>query len=196
MKSQDIFILLKIVSMGKSLSNQVGESQDVTQSLSARNLAVLTGVGKTEVNASINRSLDVGLAKHSRKNQNLLVNTKSLFEFIVYGLKFVFPTQPAELVRGMPTAHAAPVLSKQLMSGSDSVLVWPDATASVMGQSIKPLYVSVPMAAASDPKLYDYLALVDAIRVGGARESNLAIKLLKKHSRNRLCLRKTWPYKC
>ena len=180
MKSQDIFILLKIVSIGKPHSNQVGEKPDVTLSLSARNLAVLTGVGKTEVNASINRSLDVGLAKRSRKNQNLLVNTKSLFEFIVYGLKFVFPTQPAELVRGMPTAHAAPVLSKQLMSGSDSVLVWPDATASVMGQSIKPLYESVPMAAAADPKLYAYLALVDAIRVGGARETNLAIKLLDK----------------
>ena len=62
MKSQDIFILLKIISMGKFHSNQVGENQDVTQSLSARNLAVLTGVGKTEVNASINRSLDIGLA--------------------------------------------------------------------------------------------------------------------------------------
>jgi hypothetical protein len=99
-------------------------------------------------------------------------------EFIIYGIKFVFPAKPAELVRGMPTAHAAPVLNKQLISGSDSVFVWPDATASVMGQSIKPLYKSVPMAAAIDPKLYEFLALVDAIRVGGAREANLAVKLL------------------
>lgn len=166
--------------MEKSSLNGVEEVQEVAQSLSARNLAVLTGVGKTEVNASINRSLLVGLAKRSRKNQVLSVNTKSLFEFIVYGLKYVFPAQPAELVRGMPTAHAAPVLSKQLKSGSNSVLVWPDASASVMGQSVKPLYQSVPMAAAGDAKLYEYLALVDAIRLGGARESNLAAELLEK----------------
>lgn len=178
MKSQDIFILLKLISMRKSSSNQVGERGHDAGSLSARNLALLTGVGKTEVNASINRSLDVGLAKRSRKNKALSVNNKSLFEFIVYGIKYVFPARPAELVRGMPTAHGAPVLAKQLMSGSDSVLVWPDATASVMGQSIKPLYETVPMAAANDPKLYEFLALVDAIRVGGARESNLAVKLL------------------
>lgn len=180
MKSQDIFILLKIVSLSKLSANQVRESAIDDRLLSARNLAALTGVGKTEVNASINRSLDVGLAKRSRKEHVLSVNTKSLFEFIVYGIKYVFPAQPAELVRGMPTAHAAPVLSKQLKSGSDSVLVWPDAAAATMGQSIKPLYESVPMAAAEDPKLYEFLALVDAIRVGGARESSLARKLLDK----------------
>lgn len=181
MKSQDIFILLKLISMSKSSSNAKNEQMDSgSNSISVRNLAELTGVGKSEVNSSINRSLDVGLAKRSRHEQALLVNTKSLYEFIVYGIKFVFPARRAELVRGMPTAHAAPVLSKKLLSGSDSVLVWPDATASVMGQSIKPLYKSVPMAAASDPKLYEFLALVDAIRVGGARESNLAVKLLDK----------------
>lgn len=49
-----------------------------------------------------------------------------------------------------------------------------------MGQSIQPLYKSVAMAAAIDPKLYEFLALVDAIRVGGAREANLAVKLLNQ----------------
>lgn len=180
MKSQDIFILLKIVSIKQSPDNHIGEIESDGQTLSARSLAALTGVGKTEVNASINRSLDVGLAKRSRKDQMLSVNTKSLYEFIVYGIKYVFPVQPSKLVRGMPTAHAAPILDKQLMSGSDSVLVWPDADSSVMGQSIKPLYESVPMAAAADSRLYEFLALVDAIRVGGARESNLARKLLDK----------------
>ena len=47
-----------------------------------------------------------------------------------------------------------------------------------MGQSLQPLYKTVPMSAAADPVLYGYLALVDAIRVGGARESRIAIKLL------------------
>lgn len=78
----------------------------------------------------------------------------------------------------MPTAHGTPVFAKQLMSGSDSVLLWLDATASVMRQSIKPLYETVPMAAANDPKFDEFLALVDAIEVGTARESNLAVKRL------------------
>lgn len=150
---------------------------------SVRKLAQLTGVGKTEVNASLHRSLDIGLAKISHKNQSISVNTKSLLEFIVYGIKFVFPVRPAELVRGLPTAHAAPIMQGQLIGGTDSVLVWPDATSSIMGQSLQPLYKTVPKAAAEDPKLYGYLALVDAIRVGGARESAFAIKLLRKELR-------------
>jgi len=52
-----------------------------------------------------------------------------------------------------------------------------------MGQSLQPLYKTVPKAAAEDPTLYGYLALVDAIRVGGARESSVAIKLLKNELR-------------
>lgn len=184
MKSQDIFILLKLISMAKSPTNHVADSAAGKNETSARRLAQLTGVGKTEVNASINRSVDVGLAKRALKDQSISVNTKSLLEFIVYGIKFVFPVRPAELVRGMPTAHAAPVMKGQLMGAADSVLVWPDASSSTMGQSLRPLYKTVPEAAAADPIMYGYLALVDAIRVGGARESAFAIKLLTKELRS------------
>lgn len=49
-----------------------------------------------------------------------------------------------------------------------------------MGQAIEPLYKSVPFAVRRDNELYAYLALLDAIRMGNARESNLAIKMLKE----------------
>ena len=78
----------------------------------------------------------------------------------------------------MPTAHAAPIMKRSLIGASDSILVWPDASASKMGQSLQPLYKTVHMAAAADPVFYGYLALVDGIRVGDARESSVAIKLL------------------
>jgi hypothetical protein len=39
-----------------------------------------------------------------------------------------------------------------------------------------PLYDSVPGAARRDPALYDLLALIDAIRMGRARERNVAEK--------------------
>ena len=45
----------------------------------------------------------------------------------------------------------------------------------IRGQGIAPLYESVPLAAAKDQQLYELLALVDALRVGRARERALAI---------------------
>jgi hypothetical protein len=42
------------------------------------------------------------------------------------------------------------------------------------------LYQSVPQAVANDQKLYELLALVDAIRDGRARERNLAISELTR----------------
>ena len=110
MKSQDIFVLLKLVSMLQLTTNQVAESDAGKKVPSARELAVLTGIGKTEVNASMNRSLDVVVAKISQRDQSISVNAKSLLDFIVFGIKYVSPVRPAELVRGMPAAHAAPIM--------------------------------------------------------------------------------------
>lgn len=163
--------------MNQSKQNQINDSVKSVMP-SARRLAELTGLGKTEVNTSINRSLDVGLAKIRHKDQSISVNTKSLLEFIVYGIKYVFPVRATELVRGVPTSFAAPVMKNHLIAAGTAVPVWPDATASIMGHSVKPLYKTVPMAALNDSTLYGYLALVDAIRLGQARESTIAIKLL------------------
>ncbi len=60
------------------------------------------------------------------------------------------------------------------MSGGETIYIWPDAKGSNKGQSVQPLYKSVPMAVKTDPLLYEYLALVDAIRLGNAREASLA----------------------
>jgi hypothetical protein len=43
---------------------------------------------------------------------------------------------------------------------------------------LEPLYKSVPYAARADEKLYDALALVDAIRSGRARERKRAEEML------------------
>ena len=120
------------------------------------------------------------MAKHDRKSGRPNVNKKALLEFICHGLKYAFPAKPKEIVRGMPTAFAAPALKDALMSAGDFIPVWPDAKGKEKGQSIKPLFKSVPMAAQNDPRLYEYLALVDAIRIGNPRESNLAVRMLEE----------------
>jgi len=66
------------------------------------------------------------------------------------------------------------------VSMDEHIHVWPDPKGNEIGQSLKPLFKSVPDAARRDPELYDLLALVDAIRLGNPRESKFAQQLLEK----------------
>jgi hypothetical protein len=45
---------------------------------------------------------------------------------------------------------------------------------------VLPLYENLPLAAVDDPRLYELLALFDALRIGQARERELAKKLLEE----------------
>ena len=74
----------------------------------------------------------------------------------------------------MPTAWAAPVLAEKISAAGQLPPVWPDPEGKVQGAAVEPLYSSVPGAARSHPALYDLLALVDALRIGRARERSIA----------------------
>lgn len=161
MRPQDILVLLKIVAHGD-------------QNWYHHTLADALFISQSEVTKSLERSRYAGLMDSSRK----IVMTQSLLEFLQYGIRYVFPQQPGPMVRGVPTAHSASPL-KELIS-SDEQYVWLSATGSDKGQSIIPLYPTAPKAIKLDQELYYMLALVDAIRVGKAREREMAIKLLKE----------------
>jgi hypothetical protein len=49
--------------------------------------------------------------------------------------------------------------------------------------SVEPLYRTVPEAVAGDSELYELLALIDAIRVGRAREIKIAHDELSRRLR-------------
>jgi len=82
------------------------------------------------------------------------------------------------MVRGIPTSHSAAPLKKIIQSNEN--YVWPSAKGDMKGQAIMPLYKTLPEAALNDAKLYEMLSLIDAIRIGNARERQLAISELKK----------------
>jgi hypothetical protein len=103
----------------------------------------------------------------------------ALEEFVIHGVRYAFPTEEKGIARGMPTARAAPPLVDELAPGDRMPPVWPDPQGEVRGVAIEPLYRSVPRAARQDAVLYELLALVDAIRIGGARERKLAESLLR-----------------
>ena len=166
MKGQDVVILLKLVSLE--------QSEPDPRAYPVRALADSLHVSKSEVSASLNRSLFSGLATRSSASGKVMPNRRYLFDFIVDGLKFVLPVRPGALVRGVPTAFAAPPLKGLLISAGEHIQVWPYAGGSVLGSSVDPLFASVPQAVESDARLYAYLALVDAIRIGNQREAGVA----------------------
>jgi len=184
MKSQDIVILLKLVSLQEQEDSGLLDGADWMsgreEPYSVRGLGASLGISKTEVSASINRSLESGIAIKNRKRGRAKPNRRNLYEFIVHGLKFVFPAKPGSMSRGIPTAFAAPVLEGQLMSAGEDIYVWPYAQGRDRGQSVEPLFKSVPEAVGKDERLYEYLALIDAIRLGKQRESNLSAERLKE----------------
>ena len=106
---------------------------------------------------------------------------KALEEFLIHGVKYAYPPDLGTPTRGLPTAFAAPSLDQHLVQNDAAIYVWPHPSGDRRGTSLSPLYRSVPDVAMKDPALHHLLALIDAIRVGGARERRLAEQLLKKY---------------
>ncbi|HED18008.1 MAG TPA: hypothetical protein ENI74_00695 [Gammaproteobacteria bacterium] len=89
-----------------------------------------------------------------------------------------------DMTRGMLTGYAGPPLRDLFVSSSEPPPVWPDPEGGVRGIAFSPLYKSAPKAARVDPKLYELLVLVDAIRAGRARERDIASKELRVRLKN------------
>ncbi len=146
---------------------------------SVRALAEATGISKSEVSQALQRNYAAGLARIDRKTGLPRVHVDALLEFLVHGLRYVFPVKPGPLVRGMATAWAAPAMQGALQSAGESVPVWPAEQGEQQGEAIVPLFPSAPLAAQQDLTLYALLALCDSLRIGLARERNLAKQMLE-----------------
>jgi hypothetical protein len=102
-------------------------------------------------------------------------------ELIAHALPFVAPASLGAPTRGISTAWgAAPLVGE--VAGGDDAPVWPDRHGDARGPALVPLHASVPELAREDREMYEALALVDALRVGRARERQLALR----HLRDRL----------
>ncbi|MCC6866510.1 MAG: hypothetical protein IT280_10170 [Ignavibacteria bacterium] len=172
LKPQDIAILCQIISLGSIYS------KDWDNLLLSRKLQI----SQSEVSQSIRRSIFIGFMDTGKN-----IYFESFLEFLVYGLKYVFPVKPGAFSRGVPTAHSASPLN-MIINTSDDIYVWSYSLGKVYGQSIEPLYHTIPKVISEqqsgntfeDKKFYELLALIDALRVGKAREKNIAKGELKK----------------
>lgn len=132
----------------------------------------------SEVYASVKRTRASQLLQGAEMGDRL--NRSAFLEFLLHGVRYAFPPVRGTLTRGIPTAYAAPPLNLSIAPGADPPPVWPLSTGTVRGLSFSPLHKNAPRAALADPRLYELLALVDALRDGRARERALAASELTK----------------
>ena len=159
LKPQDVYVTLKIVA-AKSLRHTYSK------------LALELAMSASEVHASVKRAqachLLHGPRLHTRPNLN------ALEEFLVHGLRYVFPPERGGLTRGVSTSYAAEPLRRVISPGKEPAPVWPYEQGKQRGIAFEPLYRTAPIAALRDPIFHEYLALVDALRDGRIRERKLA----------------------
>ncbi len=162
LRPQDTLILLKVM-----LSRPNWRQLDIAKAV---------GVSPAELHLSLKRSTLARLFQPDTRR----VQKNNLLEFVVHGLKYLLPAELGATSRGIPTAWSAPPLNSKIISGSDDSVVWPSGEGTVRGAALLPIYESAPAAALLDPRLYELLALIDALRIGRARERELAVKELTR----------------
>ena len=126
----------------------------------------------SEVHASVKRACVCGLL-HGPALKNR-PNIGALEEFLVHGLKYVFPAERGETTRGVATSYAAEPLRRLITPTSDPIPVWPYEEGAQRGVSLSPLFRTAPIAALRDSSFYEYLVLADALRDGRVRERKIA----------------------
>lgn len=159
MNPLDVVVLLKLLIHQEQSVSQMGLAKDLF-------------ISQSEISKSLRRSRYAGLVIGDYQ-----VMALALLDFIQYGIKYAFPTQPGALVRGIPTAHSVEPLIWEI--DAEELFVWPSGKGTERGRSIVPLYPSVVNAVQLDHKLHQCLAMVDAVRVGKARERQMAMDFLR-----------------
>jgi DNA-binding Lrp family transcriptional regulator len=163
LKSQDIMVALKLCTY---------ERKRPPMSVIAADLHM----SPSEIHAAIKRLQQARLL-HGPEMQEK-PNVSALEEFLVHGVKYAFAAEHGQMTRGVPTSFAAPPLKDEIASDDELPPVWPWRDGGTRGIALAPLYKTAPEAALRDPILYEFLALVDAIRDGRARERKIAEKQL------------------
>ena len=166
LKPQELLVLFKVAAHGtrKWTYAELGEA-----------LFLSTG----EVHASVKRAQIAGLAATVQPNRWMPVR-RALREFALHGARYAFPAIIGPVKRGVPTSYGTAPLAALINSSPDNLPVWPHPQGSVRGPSLSPIYRTAPQAALADPVLHEWLALLDAVRSGRARERELASKLLSQ----------------
>lgn len=162
MRPQDIVVLLKILTLSK-------------ENWTLLNIAEALSISVSEVSGSLERNRIAGFLSQNKRK----INKLALREFLIHGIRYVFPAQIGASARGIATAHSASPIKEQISEGKE-IYVWPYSKGTRRGNAILPLYKTIPKIVGSQHELYEYLVIVDTLRVGRVREIEIATKELDK----------------
>lgn len=132
------------------------------------------GVSSSTTFSAVQRLQSTGLVRPGTRQPN----RRELRNFLVHGVKHAFPPVLGRELRGVPTAHSGPVLKK--LFDTTQPVVWPHAQGRMRGTSLTPLYPNATELPDRAPDIYNLLTLVDALRVGQARERQAALAALDR----------------
>lgn len=165
LKPQDLAVALKFVTLGESR-------------LSYAELAKRLRLSQFEAHAAVQRLMAARLMVDM--GEGLRPVMAALRSFVLHGAVYCYPAVRGEVTIGFPTAYAVSPLKDLVLFSQEMPPVWPHPEGTARGTALLPLYEKLPLAALDDPKLYELLALFDALRMGQARERELATKLLEE----------------
>lgn len=151
-------------------------------------LAAHMNVPASAVHTAVKRLIDARLMTSGTEGRPRILVEQTI-EFICFGASYVFPAKIGPVSLGLPTgAHASP-MSEVLNVSEDMKLVWASPAGSFRGESISPIHHKLPDLALQDESIYRLGVIVDSIRVGGAREKNIARDLVKSEIPNLMAKR-------
>lgn len=162
LRPQDVLVLLKIT----TFLDDKWLLADIASSLA---------ISLSETSNALERCRICGLIDQRKRT----VNRLAMRDFLIYGLKYVYPAQVGGSSRGIPTANSAEPIRSRIVEGSEN-LVWPYYKGTRRGNAVTPLYPTVPKIVEHQPALYEWLVIVDTLRLGKAREKSIAVEELEK----------------
>lgn len=130
------------------------------------------GISASTAHQSVKRLTYAGLVRPA-PGAIAAVNLAALIEFLRHGVRYAFPARRGRPRRGVPTAHSAPMLQDEMDPGAEPV-VWPTPRGKTVGSAIDPLIKSGPELPERCADLYHLLTLADALRIGTARDREVA----------------------
>jgi len=165
LKPQDTLLALKYWSLRRN-----------EQQLAVRDLAEIVGISAGEVSKAAKRLMAAGLLV--ARDELYHAESMALIEWLSYGVRYAFPIQKVGYGRGMATSWSCELIISDIVPPTPAT-IWAVAGGREEGVIVEPIYKGVPLAASTDPLLYQALSLVDAIRMGKPRELAVARASLK-----------------
>lgn len=136
-------------------------------------MAEMLGVSKSTAHGAVQR-LSASKLVSRVSDAMALVAIGPTLEFVRHGVPYVFVPKTVPRARGVRTGLGALALTSFRAEVDAAPLVWASTLGDSFGVGIEPLVPAAPYLPHRDRRLYELLALVDALRVGDAREREIA----------------------